>query len=86
MGQGTVVIEASATSGAKMQARLAIEHGKRVFLLSSLVAEREWAQGFLKRPRVAEVSDVEDIIKALRSPDDLRDRAHERVQLALTLT
>ena len=29
MGQGTVVIEATATSGAKMQARLALEHGKR---------------------------------------------------------
>ena len=41
MSQGTVVIEASATSGAKMQARLAIEHGKQVFLLHSLVAERE---------------------------------------------
>jgi DNA processing protein len=37
MGQGTVVIEASKTSGAKMQARLAIEHGKKVFLLRHLV-------------------------------------------------
>jgi DNA processing protein len=33
MGQGTVVIEAFKTSGAKLQARLAIEHGKKVFLL-----------------------------------------------------
>ena len=37
LGQGTVVIEASATSGAKMQARLALEHGKLVFILHSLV-------------------------------------------------
>ena len=34
MAQGTVVIEASSTSGAKMQARLALEHGKQVFLIS----------------------------------------------------
>jgi len=37
MGVGTVVIEASKTSGAKMQARLALEHGKRLFLVDTLV-------------------------------------------------
>lgn len=85
MGQGTVVIEASATSGAKMQARLAIEHGKQVFLLKSLVTEREWARRYLKRPRVREVGNVEDIIAALRPADELARSAEQRVQLALTL-
>ena len=85
MGQGTVVIEASATSGAKMQARLAIEHGKQVFLVRSLVTEREWAKKYLQRPRVFEVSDVGDIVKALRSPEELRERAHQRIQMALAL-
>jgi DNA processing protein len=85
MSQGTVVIEASATSGAKMQARFAIEHGKQVFLLQSLVTEREWARGYLKRPRVHEVSDVADILRLLRPAAEQRNRAAERVQLALTL-
>jgi DNA processing protein len=85
MGQGTVVVEASATSGAKMQARLAIEHGKQVFLLKSLVTERAWAKKYLSRPRVYEVTDVDDIIRALRSPQEMRDRAEQRVQLALSL-
>jgi DNA processing protein len=85
MGQGTVVVEASATSGAKMQARLAIEHGKQVFLLKSLVTERAWAKRYLSRPRVYEVSDVDDIIRALRSTQEMRDRAEQRVQLALSL-
>jgi len=85
LGQGTVVIEASPTSGAKMQARLAIEHGKQVFLLASLVTEREWAKKYLKRPRVYEVSDVRDILRALRSPEEMRSRAEQRVQLALSL-
>jgi DNA processing protein len=85
MSQGTVVIEASATSGAKMQARLAIEHGKQVFLLHSLVTEREWARRYLKRPRVHEVSDVADILRLLRPAAEQRDRAMERVQLPLTL-
>jgi DNA processing protein len=85
MGQGTVVVEASATSGAKMQARLAIEHGKQVFLLASLVTARDWARSYLKRPRVYEVADVDDIIRMLRSPDQMRSRAEQRVQLALSL-
>jgi DNA processing protein len=85
MSQGTVVIEASATSGAKMQARLAIEHGKQVFLLHSLVTEREWARRYLQRPRVHEVSDVADILRLLRSPDEQRHRAAELVELPLAL-
>ena len=85
MSQGTVVIEASATSGAKMQARLAIEHGKQVFLLRSLVTEREWARRYLQRPRVHEVSDVPDILRLLRSPDEQRHRAAELVKLPLAL-
>lgn len=32
LSQSTLVIEATSTSGAEMQARLALEHGKKVFL------------------------------------------------------
>lgn len=85
MSQGTVVIEASATSGAKMQARFAIEHGKQVFLLHSLVTHREWARKYLQRPRVHEVTDVADILRLLRSPADQHARATQRVQLPLAL-
>ena len=85
MSQGTVVIEASATSGAKMQARLAIEHGKQVFLLHSLVTEREWARKYLQRPRVHEVHDVADIVRLLRPAEEQRDLAMERAQLPLAL-
>ena len=44
LSQGTVVIEATKTSGAKMQARLALEHGKKVFLVKSLVTDQQWAK------------------------------------------
>jgi DNA processing protein len=47
--RATVVIEASDTSGARMQARLASEHGRPVFLLRSLL-ENEWAQQAAARP------------------------------------
>jgi DNA processing protein len=85
MGQGTVVIEASKTSGAKMQARLAQEHGKKVFLVSRLVTQQKWAQDYLKRPRVKEVSKIEDIIKELDSVERIRQRTHEAQQLSLSL-
>ena len=42
--QGTVVVEASSTSGAKMQAQAAYRHAKTVFLLRSLAAAQPWAQ------------------------------------------
>src|SRR5262249_38753346 len=66
LGQGTVVVEASRTSGARMQARLAFEHGKLVFLLQSLVTSQPWTRRFVGQPRVYEVEDVDDILQRLR--------------------
>jgi DNA processing protein len=65
MAIGTVVVEASATSGAKMQARLALEHGKRLFLLESLVKSQEWAQRYAARPSVTIVKDIDDILEVI---------------------
>jgi DNA processing protein len=65
MAAGTVVVEASATSGAKMQARLALEHGKRLFLPETLVALQEWAASYATRPGVTVVSDPSDILDEL---------------------
>jgi DNA processing protein len=84
MSQGTVVVEASPTSGAKMQARLALLHGKRVFLLSSLVREREWARQYLKRGAI-EVSDVTDIVRRLQTPEAVQARSDMRRQLTMSL-
>lgn len=44
----TVVVEAAETSGARMQARIALEHGRSVFLLSSLVAQHDWARQYVE--------------------------------------
>ena len=62
---GTAVIEASATSGAKMQARLALDHGKRVFLVESLVMSQQWAQRCAKEPGATVVKTVDDIVEIL---------------------
>ncbi len=43
--RATVVVEAGNKSGARMQARLAVEHGRPVFLLPSLL-RHQWAQTY----------------------------------------
>jgi DNA processing protein len=85
MGQGTVVIEASETSGAKMQARLALQHGKRVWLLRSLYDEYSWARTYADERGAKVVDSVEEIVKDLRSAEAVRERADVRMQLSLAV-
>lgn len=67
MAIGTVVVEASRTSGAKMQARLALEHGKRLFLIESLVLHEQWARDYAERPGATVVQSFDDVLAALES-------------------
>ncbi|HEX7058343.1 MAG TPA: DNA-processing protein DprA [Solirubrobacterales bacterium] len=62
--RATVVMEASHTSGARMQARLALEHGRPAFLMESLLVHK-WAQGFAKRPGAYVVSSGEEVVAHL---------------------
>lgn len=84
ISQGTAVIEATATSGAKMQARLALEQGKRAFLMESLVTREEWARRYLKRGAI-EVVSVEDVMRWLRTPEQVEMQSAQRHQLVLEL-
>jgi len=45
----TVVIEADWKSGARMQARLALEHGRQVFLMEQL-RQHDWARDMVNDP------------------------------------
>jgi DNA processing protein len=85
MGQGTVVIEASETSGAKMQARLALQHGKRVWLLRSLYEEHPWARMYADERGAKVVETVEEIVSDLRSTAAVKQRADVRMQLTLAV-
>jgi DNA processing protein len=62
--RATVVVEASHTSGARMQARLALEHGRPVFLLRSLM-EHAWAQTYRERPSVYVVEEGAEVVQHL---------------------
>ena len=60
----TVVIEAAFKSGARMQARLALQHGRPVFLMSSLL-EHNWAREYAARPGCAVVDSADEVLTAL---------------------
>jgi len=85
ISQGTVVIEASRTSGAKLQARYAVDHGKLVFLVDSLVTDQPWAQKMLDTHReVVRVKEPTEVIARLREPHDVQAVAEGRRQLTLS--
>lgn len=68
----TVVVEANWTSGARMQARLALEHGRRVFLLDSLL-ELDWARDYAKRSGASVVRDLDELVAQLEAITAGRD-------------
>lgn len=68
---GTTVVEASGKSGARMQARIALEHMKRLFLVRDLVTREEWAQQYIGHPGttvVEHADEVLDVVDALQRP------------------
>lgn len=73
LSRGTIVVEAGPTSGARMQARLALEHGRPVFIPTSLNDQHAWARTYTERGKKgvrAIIADtVEDILAALDQPD-----------------
>ncbi|MFJ4503260.1 DNA-processing protein DprA [Streptomyces sp. NPDC088864] len=62
----TVVVEAAYRSGARMQARLALEHGRRVFLMRSLMVH-EWAREYATRPNTTIIDGPDDVFAELDS-------------------
>jgi DNA processing protein len=85
LSQGTVVIEASKTSGAKMQARLALEHGKKVFLVQSLVTDQQWARDYVDGRGAIEVAEVDEVTSHLAPVDRVKQKAQQSQQISLTL-
>jgi DNA processing protein len=57
---GTVIVEASPRSGARIQARHALAHGRPVFLATELL-DQAWAQELTARPGVTAFTGADDI-------------------------
>jgi DNA processing protein len=60
----TVIIEASERSGARIQSRLALAQGRRVFVLDSLLSQ-DWVRELVARPGTHVVSAPEEITETI---------------------
>jgi DNA processing protein len=71
---GTVVVEAGERSGARTQARLALNHGRPVFLTAALPKKQPWARHLADKPGVHVIStppEIADAIERLTAPAPL---------------
>ncbi len=66
LSQVLVVVEARARSGSLSAVRWAIEQGRPVGLLSSLVESQDWARAMVENDQAFQVDAAEDILKRLK--------------------
>ena len=67
-GLATVVVEAGEHSGARAQARMAVEHGRPVILTDLVVERNDWAQALVDRPGIhvaSSLSSALDVVDQL---------------------
>lgn len=62
-GRATVVVEAGEQSGARIQARQAVAHGRPVILTSLVVAANDWPKNLVDSPGVHVASGAEEILR-----------------------
>ncbi len=65
-GVATVVVEAGEHSGARAQARMAVEHGRPVILTDLVVERNDWARALVGRPGVHVASGRADVLRTIR--------------------
>jgi DNA processing protein len=61
-GLATLVVEAGEHSGARVQARLAVEHGRPVILTDLVVERNDWARSLVERPGVHVASSLRSVM------------------------
>ncbi|NBE97632.1 MULTISPECIES: DNA-processing protein DprA [unclassified Nonomuraea] len=73
----TIIVEASERSGTRIQARKAVEHGRPVILMRSVVDRTEWGKATASKPDVHVARDVDEAMvivdDLLRRPKQLED-------------
>jgi DNA processing protein len=67
-GMATVIVEAGEHSGARSQARMAVEHGRPVILTQLVVERNAWAKALVDRPGVYVAGSLRAVLAVI---DDL---------------
>lgn len=79
-GVATVVVEAGEQSGARAQARMAVEHGRPVILTDLVVENNEWPDKLIGRPGVHVASSTREVMDIVRSLTQKRADVEDEVQ------
>ena len=74
LGLASVIVEATEYSGSRIQARLAVEHGRPVILTDDVVKSTHWGKQLQNRPGVHVAGNTADVIGIVDSL--ARDREH----------
>lgn len=59
----SIVVEAGEHSGARIQARVAVEHGRPVILTDLVVGRTEWGRALRDRPGVFVASSTAEVMR-----------------------
>ncbi|WP_181871156.1 DNA-processing protein DprA [Sphaerisporangium album] len=78
----TIIVEASERSGTRIQARKAVEHGRPVILMRSVVDRTEWGRTAARQPDVHVAGDAD---QAMSVVDDVVDRPNQIERLLSAL-
>lgn len=83
--RATVIVAAGPRSGTRIQARKAVEHGRPVILLRSVLEGNDWARELLDRPDVQVAENVDEVLAVLddivRRPADVDRLLRDLVDL-----
>lgn len=79
-GLATVVVEAGEHSGARAQARMAVEHGRPVILTDLVVDRNDWAKALLGRPGVYVAAGREEVLSVVRGIVGEREAVSETLR------
>jgi DNA processing protein len=82
LGLATVIVEASEYSGSRIQARLAVEHGRPVILTDNVVKSTSWGRCLQNRPGVHVAGNTFDVIGIVDSLARAGDHAGPVAMLA----
>ncbi|GAB3237384.1 DNA-processing protein DprA [Kineosporia babensis] len=83
-GMATVVVEAGEKSGARIQARVAVEHGRQVVLTDLVVQQNQWARDLIGRPGVHQVGSLDEVAQTIRRIVEDYDKARAAVRSLLS--
>jgi DNA processing protein len=72
--RATLVVEAGEHSGARAQARMAVEHGRPVILTDRVVDGTEWGKELTKRPGVRVAAEIQEALAYVRDALDQEAR------------